>query len=206
MVCLIIPLAYSTTVMRLNLSEMTAKADYIGKGFVEKGYSQWEDGKIYTYTTIKVDKNYKGSNNKVVVKTLGGVVDDIGMKVPGQAKFNENDEVLLFLEKKNNDVAGIGKNLGMSNYEAKKTSEYEIVGFSQGKFSVKEENGKKVVHNDETFELELLTPEGIAKKEFKAIPLDEFEKQIYNNLGYKERPTLMELIRRFISKVFSFLG
>ncbi|MEK6949317.1 MAG: hypothetical protein AABX34_03785, partial [Nanoarchaeota archaeon] len=75
--------AYATTVVRLNLSEMTAKADYIGKGTVEKKYSQWEDNKIYTYTVMEVNKNYKGNKDKVVIKTLGGTVDDIAMKVPG---------------------------------------------------------------------------------------------------------------------------
>ena len=205
MIFLIIPLAYSTTVMRLNLSEMTAEADYIGKGIVEKEYSQWEDGKIYTYTVIKVNKNYKSSKDKVVVKTLGGVVDDIAMKVPGQAKFKENDEVLVFLEKKKENVISVSKNLGISKYEAPHTPEYEIVGFSQGKFSIKEENSKKIVHNDETFELGLITQEGVINKEFKSIPLEEFEKQIYKNLGYEEKQSFFQIIKNFILKIFSFL-
>ena len=189
---------YSTTVVRMDLSDMTAKADYIGKGIVEKKYSQWEDNRIYTYTVIKVNKNYKGNKDKVVVKTLGGTVDDIAMKVPGQAKFNENDEVLMFLEKKKENIVSVRRNLGISSYEAQKIPEYSIVGFSQGKFSIKGENSKKIVYNDETFELELVTQEGITKKEFKSIPLEEFEKQIYANLGYKEKQSFIQLIKNFI--------
>lgn len=204
---LLVPIVFSTAVVKLNLTDMTAKADYIGKGMVEKKYSQWDDTKtkIYTYTVIKMNKNYKGNANKVVVKILGGLVDDIGMRVPGQVKFNENEEVLLFLEKKREDIASINKNLGISNYEAKHISEYEIVGFSQGKFSIKEENRKKVVTNDESFELELVTPQGVVKKEFEVIPLEDFEKQIYNNLGYKEKQDIIKLIKTFILKIFSFL-
>ena len=198
-------IAYSTTVVRLNLSEMTTKADYIGKGVVEREYSQWEDNKIYTYTVVKVNKNYKGNKDKVVIKTLGGTVDDIAMKVPGQAKFNEDDEVLTFLEKQKDDVISVRKNLGISSYEAQHIPEYSIVGFSQGKFSIKDENGKKIVHNDETFELELVTHEGIVNKEFKSIPLEEFEKQIYKHLGYKEKKTIFQIVKNFILKIFSFL-
>jgi len=202
---LILPtLVYSTTVVRLDLSDMTAKADYIGKGVVETKYSQWEDDKIYTYTVMNVNKNYKGNKDKVVIKTLGGVVDDIGMKVPGQAKFNENDEVLMFLEKKKDDIISISNKLGVSNYEATHIPEYEIVGFSQGKFSIKLENDKKIVYNDETFELGLATEEGIVKKQFKSIPLGEFEKQINDNLGHEEKQSFGQLIKNFISKVFSF--
>jgi len=199
-------IVYSTTVVRLDLSDITAKADYIGKGIVEKEYSQWEDNKIYTYTVIKIDKSYKGNKDKVVVKTLGGVVDDIAMKVPGQSKFNENDEVLIFLEKKKDDIVSVSKNLGVSSYEAQYIPEYNIVGFSQGKFSIKGKNGKKIVHNDETFELNLITQDGITKKEFKSISLEEFEKQIYNNLGYEEKQSFIQLIKNFILKIFSFLG
>jgi len=201
---LLVPIVLSTSVIKLNLSEMTSKSDYIGKGIVEKKYSQLEDNKIYTYTVIKVDKSYKGSNKKVVVKTLGGTVDDILMKVAGQAQFNENDEVLMFLEKKKENIASVSKNLGVSSYEAKSISEYEIVGFSQGKFSIKEENGKKIVRNDETFELSLVTDDGIVKNGFKSIPLDEFEKQIYANLVYEEKPNFFQAIKNLISRIFHF--
>lgn len=203
---ILIPIVLGTSVVKLNLSEMTSEADYIGKGIVEQEYSQWEENntKIYTYTSISINKNYKGNSKKVVVRTLGGVVGDIGMKVPGQAKFSEKEEVLLFLEKEKEDVAAISKNLGLSSYEAKHTPEYDIVGFSQGKFSIKEEDGGRIVHNDESFELTLITKEGAVTGEFKAMPLEEFEKQIYWHLGYKEKRGIFSYIKEFILKLFSF--
>lgn len=202
---LLAPMAFSTSVVKLNLSEMTSKSDYIGKGIVEKKYSLWEQNntKIYTYTAVKMSKNYKGSGSKVVVKTLGGRVDEIIMRVPGQAKFNENEEVLLFLEKNKKDIMSINKNLGISNYEAAHIGEYEIVGLSQGKFSIKEGGGEKIVYNGESFELELVTRQGMEKMELRAIPLDEFEKQIYNNLGHKEKG-IFHLIKDFILNIFNF--
>lgn len=199
--------AFSTSVVKLNLSEMTSKADYIGKGIVEKTYSQWENNntKIYTYTSININKNYKGNNKKAVIKTLGGVVGDIGMRVPGQAIFNEKEEVLLFLEEENDAIAKVSKNLGLSDYEAQTTSEYKIVGFSQGKFSIKDENEEKIVYNDEIFELALVAGDGIKKSEFKAMPLEDFEKQIHSGIKHQEEQGIFQHIKEFILKIFSFL-
>lgn len=203
-----LPIVLSTTVEEIDVSELVSKSDYIGKGIVETKYSQWENNnsKIYTYTVVDINKNYKGYDDKVVVKTLGGIVGEIGMKVPGQAIFKENEEVLLFLENNNEEnIASISTNLGISENEAKSMPEYNIVGFSQGKFSIKEENGEKIVYNDESFELGLMTEQGIVKREFKSMSLEEFEKQIYSYSDKKES-NFFQKIMEFISKIFSFLG
>jgi hypothetical protein len=59
-----------------------------------------EGNAIYTYVTIEVDEVLRGhiSDRHVVLKQAGGVVDDIGMDVSGQARFERGEHVLVFAE------------------------------------------------------------------------------------------------------------
>ena len=45
--------------------------------------------------------------------------------------------------------------------------------------------------------------DGIVKNGFKSIPLDEFEKQIYANLVYEEKPNFFQAIKNLISRILS---
>ena len=55
---------------------------------------------IYTYVTVDVDEALKGAfgSRQVIVKQLGGVVDDIGLTVADQPTFAIGERVLLYLE------------------------------------------------------------------------------------------------------------
>ena len=61
----------------------------------------------------------------VTVTELGGVVGDLGMVVPGTARFDPGEQVVVFL-----------KNVG---------GKWRTAGLIQGKFSVVDEGGKKIV-------------------------------------------------------------
>ena len=54
---------------------------------------------IYTYVSVAVSELLEGANtgSPIVVKQLGGRLDDEGALVPGQARFAVGEEVLLFL-------------------------------------------------------------------------------------------------------------
>ncbi len=60
---------------------------------------------IYTYVTIAVDERIKGFGigNELVVKQLGGRIDDLLMTVYDQAVFSVGEEVLLFLVERPRD-------------------------------------------------------------------------------------------------------
>jgi hypothetical protein len=68
---------------------------------------------IYTFVTIDVVRAWglPGSPSRVVVKQLGGVVDDIAFVVGGQARFEVGEECLVFLDVRPRDrtlsVAGL---------------------------------------------------------------------------------------------------
>jgi hypothetical protein len=60
----------------------------------------WENGRIYTYTHVHVDRAVAGAlaaGAEVWIRTLGGVVGDIGQRVEGEASFARGQASLVFL-------------------------------------------------------------------------------------------------------------
>ena len=90
-----------------ELKELSKEAEIILTGKVTGQVSSWSEDKsrIYTQTTIEVEEYVKGSNNgsSVVVKSLGGEVGDVGELYSHMPRFQDNEEVLLFLKKDLND-------------------------------------------------------------------------------------------------------
>ena len=63
--------------------------------------SVWENGRIYTYTRVRVERTFAGSvavGSEVWVQTMGGTVGDIGQLVDGEAVLNPGKTSLLFLK------------------------------------------------------------------------------------------------------------
>jgi len=64
--------------------------------------SIWEDGRIYTYTKVHVDQSVAGdlgTGAEGFVRTMGGVVGNIGQRVDGEPVFTNGKPALLFLRK-----------------------------------------------------------------------------------------------------------
>ncbi|MEO7093225.1 MAG: hypothetical protein ABI175_08240, partial [Polyangiales bacterium] len=62
--------------------------------------ARWEAGRIITYTTVVVDDSVGGgpaAGESLVVRTMGGVVGDVGQKVFGEATLVVGSPVVLFL-------------------------------------------------------------------------------------------------------------
>ncbi|HLK37599.1 MAG TPA: hypothetical protein VKU41_12655 [Polyangiaceae bacterium] len=63
--------------------------------------SRWENGRIYTYTPVHVDRSVSGNlpaGADAVVRTMGGVVGSIGQSVEGEALFTAGRPSMLFLQ------------------------------------------------------------------------------------------------------------
>lgn len=64
--------------------------------------SVWEDGRIYTYTRVRVDQGIAGDLGAGAdgwVRTMGGVVGKIGQLVDGEPVFVKDKPSLLFLRR-----------------------------------------------------------------------------------------------------------
>jgi len=64
--------------------------------------SVWEDGRIYTYTKVRVDRGVAGdvgAGADGYVRTMGGVVGKVGQLVDGEPVFVKDKASLVFLRK-----------------------------------------------------------------------------------------------------------
>jgi hypothetical protein len=82
--------------------ELVLKADAIATGTVEGSFVQEVGGTIETVVEVRIDRGFKGSVKKdelVRVVTLGGVIGDRGVLVPGEARYAAGERVLVFLDR-----------------------------------------------------------------------------------------------------------
>jgi hypothetical protein len=118
---LLCPPASATTMLRVDLPELTQSADAIVHGTVRRLESRWSgDGrKIVTDVEIEVTETLKGqAGGTVLVTQPGGRMGDIGQKVSGLASFTPGEEVVLFLERRGPQA-------------------FRVAGMAQGKYQVR---------------------------------------------------------------------
>jgi hypothetical protein len=62
--------------------------------------SAWENGRIVTTTRLRVERFIAGkaSGSELSVRTLGGIVGDIGQRVEGEAVFSPKTPSIVFLK------------------------------------------------------------------------------------------------------------
>jgi hypothetical protein len=115
-----------------ELKELSKGADVVLTGKVTQQTSSWNEDRtrIYTRATIQVDEYIKGNgaSNTVTVKYLGGEVGEIGEMYSHMPRFEEEEEVLVFLKK---DV---------------ESTDFKVFDGSNGKISIVEDKqtGEKI--------------------------------------------------------------
>ena len=94
--------AAADTHPRWSLEQLSAFSTLVVRGHVVAVHSQWDPAvqAIYTYTTVAVDETWKGqlASTTIVVKTLGGRVGDLELRITGAPTFERGDDVALWLE------------------------------------------------------------------------------------------------------------
>ncbi|OJH39674.1 hypothetical protein [Cystobacter ferrugineus] len=111
--------ASATTMLRMDLPELSHSADVIVHGTVRRVESRWSGDRrlIVTDVEIQVTEALKGqAGGTVLVTQSGGQVGDIGQTVSGLASFSPNEEVVVFLERRG--------------------SAFHVSGLAQGKYKV----------------------------------------------------------------------
>ena len=92
--------AEATIMVPLSLEELTANSRTVVRGTVRQSQSVWGKShkRIYTLTELEVSEVIRGQAPKtILVRTLGGEVEGIGMKVSGTPKFVADQDVIVFL-------------------------------------------------------------------------------------------------------------
>src|SRR5688572_1370906 len=94
------PSAYASTAIALSLDDLVERSESVVVAIPKSKVSRWESGRIITYTTVAVDTAVAGSGKAgetMTIRTLGGVVDDIGQITHGEAVLPIDKPVVLFL-------------------------------------------------------------------------------------------------------------
>ena len=119
-----------------NIKVLTEKADLILIGKVSAQNSRWNANKtrILTDVTLNVDEFLKGTTNneKLVLTTLGGEVGDVGELYSHMPRFNNEEEVLIFVT------------------EDKQNKSYKVLNGEDGKLTLYEDEitGEKVTSSN----------------------------------------------------------
>src|ERR1019366_6906997 len=94
--------SYATIVPKMDLPELVQKSDSIIEGHVDSVVSQWDTSVklIYTYISIRIDEQVKGSNGQsLTIKQVGGRVGSLDMNAVGMPVFKAGQQLVLFLKK-----------------------------------------------------------------------------------------------------------
>jgi len=94
------PSAYASTAISMSLDDLVDRSESVVVAIPKSKVSRWESGRIVTYTTVAIDTAVAGAGKAgetVTVRTLGGVVDDIGQITHGEAILPIGQPLVLFL-------------------------------------------------------------------------------------------------------------
>ncbi len=94
--------AWATVSTRLTVAQLTAEASLVVHADVVDRYvvpARGPRGEIYTRTILSVHRYLEGDGpTTLVVQQLGGHLGDLSMRVTGNARLEEGDEVVAFLD------------------------------------------------------------------------------------------------------------
>lgn len=116
-------LAAATIIVPRTLEEMARESAAVVRAKVVQRQSAWDDDhrRIHTFAELQVLETVHGGGlgDTLVVRTMGGEVGDIGMRVSGTASFTVGEEVLVFLRADPVDA-----------------TRFQVIGMSQGKYTI----------------------------------------------------------------------
>jgi hypothetical protein len=156
----------TTLAAALSLQEMVNQSDVIAIGSCSNTQSAWVDGSLVTMATVTVSETLKGSGAETLTVVLPGGIDanrkiPVSMSYPGAPQLRPGESAFLFLTA----APEFGNN-------------YTVAGFSQGKFSiVNDENGEPMVSRDLS-EMSLRGDNGVRRGQSDVTPLSSFKERV----------------------------
>ncbi|AUX43779.1 hypothetical protein SOCE26_052340 [Sorangium cellulosum] len=105
--------AQAAVSIQLSLDELVSAATYVVVATATEQRSQWEElggaKRIVTYTRLSIERTVAGQpDGEVWVRTLGGVVGDVGQHVSGDAHLKLGAQAMLFLARARSAVVVAG--------------------------------------------------------------------------------------------------
>ncbi|MFW5967217.1 MAG: hypothetical protein ACOCV2_06845 [Persicimonas sp.] len=156
----------SATVMTYNdLDRMVEISDVIVHGTVveQHTYMDKEQERVVTDTTLEVERNFYGaSSQEITFQQWGGEYEGEIHRIPGDAQFQEGEEVILFLHEGDGVLAPSA--LGQSKYQVRELGDDGKIAsrdFSDIELLIEQPDGSKRMFEmpEETRSFESLTAE-----------------------------------------------
>ncbi len=94
--------AHASVSIAVGYEALVKDADAVGVVTPVEAKTVWEEGRIVTYTRVKVEQGIAGdvgTGSEAWMRTLGGVVGKIGQLVDGEPVFTANKSSLVFMRK-----------------------------------------------------------------------------------------------------------
>ncbi len=147
------PMAWPTIMVPLSIEDLTARSPTVVRATVKQRQSVWDDAhkRIYTLTELSVSEVIHGdAPTTVVVKTIGGQVEGIGMKVSGMPRLAADEDVVLFLRPAGRDFTVVGMSQGLYRLEKDAQGRMLAVPGVEGVAFVRNSNGTQTIehHSD----------------------------------------------------------
>ena len=125
------PLAHATIMLPMSLEDLAHESSTVVRARVLAKEAGWDEARqrIYTTTTMAVVETVFATEKlaaEIRVRTLGGEVGEVGMKVSGAPDIKIGEETLLFL--RDDHLPG----------------QFLVVGMNQGRFRLEENNGRTI--------------------------------------------------------------
>lgn len=109
--------ARATTIEALDLDQLVTRSDAVVTAIVTRKDVHYDRrGRIVTDVSFEVVETLKGTPRvgaTLVVRCLGGEIGDVGMRVPGEPRFEVGDERLLFLRDRGAYHRAVGMSQGV---------------------------------------------------------------------------------------------
>jgi hypothetical protein len=122
--------AGATTLLRMDIHQMTAAAAWVVRARCIASESRWEQGHVWTFTRFEALETLKGRGPaQFTVRLVGGKAGSLTSTVEGVPRFRPGEEVFLFLT-------------------ATPVGDHTVVGWAQGTFRVQREAGRETVMQD----------------------------------------------------------
>ena len=156
----------TTLAVALSLEDMVNQSDVIAIGNCVSTQSVWVDRSLVTLATVSVSETLKGEGSENITVVLPGGVDanrkfPVAMSYPGAPRLTPGENVFLFLTTDTDFGNG-----------------YNVAGFSQGKFSiVNDEDGEPVVSRD-LVQMSLQGNNGVHRGRSDVTPLSSFKDKV----------------------------
>jgi len=155
----------ATTLLQLSLDDMITKSTAIVRAHVEGSYSAIAGQVIYTHYTVQVTESLKGSTgSQMDVAILGGAAKGLRQIFPGAPTLLSGEDCVLFLWTSPSGLT-------------------QIIGLSQGLFTVEETSGEVMVTRSPTQELMLNRAGKPVHDKAVQMPLSNLRAHIWRTLA-----------------------